>query len=206
MKLAAHQIFLVLSLLLIAQHGLASPHEKLDAIKIIIDKDVVTVSQFNQRIDQTKMSMQAQGQAFDEAALAEDVQDQLIVESLQLQIAERSGIQISNQQLDEALNDTARRNQLSLAQLKVQIESEGQDYHEFRENMRRQMLIQHVQQGHIRSKVNITDKEVDNYLATPAGKNITEDSYDVSYITYPLAGDASEQDVAKGEQALKTLR
>lgn len=202
----ALQLLTALSLFIFASISFAEPHESLDAIKIIIDKDVITVSQFNRRFEKAKRTMLEQGQAIDEEELALEVQDQLIIESLQLQMAERSGIEISNQQLGESLNDTARRNQLSLTQLKESIESEGQDYNEFRENMRRQMLIQHVQHGHIRSQVQITDKEVDNYLATPAGKVLTEESYDVSYITYPLASNASDADTAKGKNALAALQ
>ena len=200
------QTFFILQLCIISSASLASSPEKLDAIKIIIDKDVITLSQFNKRIDQAKANMAAQGQNMDEEALNLEVQDQLIVESLQLQIAERSGINISNQQLGESLNETARRNRLTLAQLKEQIESEGQSYNDFRENTRRQMLIQNVQHGHIRSKVNITDKEVDNYLASPAAKNITEESYDVSFITFPIASNATDKDIEVGKQALNALQ
>ena len=196
----------LLSLIFLSSLSLANPQETLDAIKIIVDKDAITVSQFNQRMEQAKLAAAAQGNTLDESIMIREVGNQLIVESLQLQIATRSGIHISNQQLGEALNDTARRNQLSLAELKAQIENEGQSYTQFRDNMRQQMLVQHVQQGHIRSQVNITDKEVDNYLSSPAGKSITEESYDVSFITYPISSNASPAEVDSGKASLTQLQ
>ena len=132
------KLWLIALTIAFAAPCLANQPENLDAIKIIVDKDVITVAQFNERMEQTRLTMQSQGKAFDKELAADDIQDQLIVESLQLQIAERSGIVISSKQLADSLNDTARRNQLTLAQLKLEIEKEGQSYNDFRENTRRQ--------------------------------------------------------------------
>lgn len=206
MKIVVKQLWLIVIAVSYALTSLANQPENLDAIKIIVDKDVITVAQFNQRMNQTRLTLQSQGKTFDEEQATKEIQEQLIVESLQLQIAERSGIVISSKQLTESMNDTARRNQLTLAELKLAIEKEGQSYDEFRDNMRRQMLIQNVQQGHIRSQVNVSDKEVDNYLATPDGEALTQESYDVSFITYPLASGSSAESVATAEQALIKLR
>ncbi len=201
-RLSTFGLALTLSLSSIA----AQAYETLDAIKIIVNKDVITLNEYNQRFEETKVNLRNQGQNVPEEEMAKEVENQLILESLQLQIAERSGLRISSQQLTEAVNDIARRNKITLPELKAKLESEGQNYQMFRDRIRKDMMIQQVQQGHLRSQVTISEKEVDDFLQTANGKALTEEAYDVSYLTYPLSSSASDEAIEQAKQALLQLR
>ena len=181
-------------------------YETLDAIKIIVNKDVITLNEYNLRLAETKTNLSNQGQIVAAQEIAEEVENQLILESLQLQLAERSGLSISNQQLTEAIADIARRNKITLSELKIKLESEGQNYAMFRERIRKDMTIQQVQQGHLRAKVNISEKEVDDFLQSASGKALTEEAYDVSYLTYPLDSSSSPESIEKAQLTLVKLR
>jgi len=178
----------------------------IDAVKIIVDKDVITLAEYQQRIAEAKLSLAQQGQVVSDKEIEENVQEQLIVESLQLQIADRSGFTISNEELSAALTDIAARNHLDLEGLKNKIESEGQNYIDFRERIRKDILIQQIQQGHLRSKVQISDKEVDNYLGSAAGKKLTQESYDISFISYPLNSNASDKEDKQAKRFMEKLK
>ena len=84
--------------------------------------------------------------------------EKLIIDELQLQLADRAGIKISDAELNETFIRIAKNNQMELEEFINYINSQGEQYEDLREDIRRQMLIQRVQQGRVSSEVQITDK------------------------------------------------
>ena len=180
--------------------------QTLDAIKIVVNKDVITEAQFEARLQETKANLQTRGQLPSEAEIEEQVSNQLILESLQMQMAERGGLRISNQELTTAISDIAQRNGLSLEGLKNELEADGKDYQAFRERIRKDMIIQNVQQGSLRGKVNVSEQQVDNYLASSEGQRLTEESYDLSFLTLALASNSDAATIAAAKKTMQALK
>ena len=105
--------------------------------------------------------------------------DRLILDSIQLQLADRYGVRIPDLQLDESMTRLAQRNGLSLEQFRVALEQSGQSYAIARESLRDDLAIQRVQQGNVMRNINITEQEIDNFLATEEGETLTQPEYRV---------------------------
>lgn len=141
--------------------------ETLDRIAVIVDDGVLMESQIDfalseiiKRYDQQnipKPSMEI---------LKEQTIEKLIIDELQLQMAERAGIRISDTELNNTIARIASSNGMTLEQFISYLSTEGESYDVLRENVKKEMTIQRIQRGRVGSMINITDKEFDAFLAT----------------------------------------
>jgi peptidyl-prolyl cis-trans isomerase SurA len=181
--------------------------QELDRIIAIVDDDVITASELQNRLASIQKNLKAQNQAMPPAnELHEQILEHLIVNSLQLQMANRAGVRISDEELSETLTNIANQNKMSLDQFREALKKEGTPYPVMREQIREEMLIKRVQQGNIARKVQITEQEIDNYLESEEGKSRTAPSYLVEHLLLPLAQDANEEKTALYTAYMKQLR
>jgi peptidyl-prolyl cis-trans isomerase SurA len=141
--------------------------ETLDRIAVIVDDGILMESQIDfalseiiKRYDQQnipKPSMEV---------LKEQTIEKLIVDELQLQMAERAGIRISDTELNNTIARIASSNGMTLEQFISYLSTEGESYDVLRESVKKEMTIQRIQRGRVGSMINITDKEFDAFLAT----------------------------------------
>ena len=152
----------------------------LDGVIAIIDDDVVLASQLQSRLKQVEANIKKSGQnAPPMAQIQREILDQLILESIQIQMAYRAGVRISDEQLNQSMQRIANQNRMSLLEFKTALEADGLSYNATREQIRREMLIQRVQQGNVNQRVQITNQEIKNFLASEEGQNMTAAEYRV---------------------------
>ena len=141
--------------------------EVLDRIAIIVDDGVVMESQVKNTIREITIRYDDQGlQKPPDDVIKEQVQEKLIIEELQLQMADRAGVKISDAELNVTMNRLATNNQMSLEEFIAFIEENEDSYEELREQMRREMRIQRIQRGRVNSSIDITENEFEAFLAT----------------------------------------
>ena len=141
--------------------------EILDRVAIIVEEGVVLESQVNYMLENIKKRYQEQGSPMPpREALLNQVQERLIIEELQLQMARRAGIKVGDGELNQAFENIAQTNGLSLDEFIKTLELEGASYEELRSQVRKEMIIQRVQRGKVGNEVNITEQELDGFLAT----------------------------------------
>ena len=151
-----------------------------DGIIAIVDDDVVLASQFQNRLRQVEANIKKSGkQAPPMEKIQREILDQLILESIQIQMSYRAGVRISDEQLNQSMQGIASQNRMSLLDFKAALEADGLSYAATREQIRREMLIQRVQQGNVNQRVQITDQEIKNFLASEEGQNLTAAEYRV---------------------------
>ena len=92
--------------------------------------------------------------------MRETVVEQLILDELQLQIADRVGIKISDEELNLTLKTLAQQNNLSLEDFISFVENQGDSYAQLREDVRKGLKIQRVQRGRIQNKISITKRKL----------------------------------------------
>ena len=126
--------------------------------------------------------------------LIRETLDRLILDSIQLQLANRYGVRIPDQQLDEAMTRLAQQNNLTLEQFRTALEQSGQSYAAAREGLRDDLAIQRVQQGNVMRNINISEQEIDNFLTTEEGEAMTQPEYRVvqALLSISRGEDASE--------------
>ena len=141
--------------------------EVLDRIAIIVDDGVVMESQIKNTIEDIIGRYEDQNLEKPPQNIIEDqVSEKLIIEELQLQMADRAGIKISDAELNITMGRLASNNQMTLEGFISFIEENGDSYEDLREEMRREMRIQRIQRGRVNSSIDITEKEFEAFLAT----------------------------------------
>ena len=141
--------------------------EVLDRIAIIVGEGVVLESQVNNMLENIKTRYQEQGAPMPpQEVMLEQVQERLIIEELQLQMGRQAGIRVGDGELNQAFENIAQSNGLSLESFIETLEAEGESYEELRSQVRKEMIIQRVQRGKVGREVNITEQELDGFLAT----------------------------------------
>ena len=158
---------LFLTLYLLSSTILYAKIEVLDRIAVIVDDGVIMESQITKTLADVSKRYDDQNIPSPPAdILLEQVTEKLIIEELQLQMADRAGVRISDAELNLTLSRLAANNQLSLEEFVVFVEENGDSYEDLREQMRREMRIQRIQRGRVNSSIDITEKEFESFLAT----------------------------------------
>lgn len=184
-----------------------SDEQPLDRIVAIVDEDVVLASELRARTQQALQAIRSNDQeAPPMEALQREILDRLILESLQLQMAERAGVRISDAQLNEAMGRIAEQNGVSLEQFAQSLDQQGMSYAAAREQVRREMLLQRVQQGNVSQRIQITDQEIDNFLDSAEGRTMTAPEFRVLHALLPVSEDADSGRVTEAQVQAQRLR
>ncbi len=158
-----------LALALIAGSAFA---QELDRVAVIVNDGVVLESDIQQKMSEFKKNATLNGQKIpSDEVLREDILDQLIVSELQLQIADKVGIKISDEELNVTVKRLAQQNNLDIEAFIKVVEERGDSYSELREEIRKSLKINRVQQGRIQNKIQISREELDNFLNTEEAQN-----------------------------------
>ena len=146
----------------------------------IVDEDIILSSEVRDRVQQVQATLEQRGMAVPEMSiLMSETLDRLILESIQLQLAERYGIKIPDAQLDQALQRMAAQNGMNMSQFRDTLQANGQSYIQMREAIRDELAIQRVQQGSVMRDIAITDREIENFMTTEEGKELMQPEYRV---------------------------
>ena len=198
---------LALALLLAAPQALAA--QLLDRIVAVVNDDVVLLSELEQEVKTVAAQLQQRNIPLpDQQILIRQVLERLIMQRLQLAVAERSGIRVDEATLNAAVKRIAEQNNLSLSQFRAALEAEGYDYAAFREGLRNEIVLARLHQRQAESRVHITPQEIDEFLASQSGSNT--DEYLVGHILISIPDQASaaqlQQARERAEQVLRALR
>ncbi len=185
--------------------------EVLDEIVAIVDDNIILRSELDERLQQVRANIAQSGQDVPDERIRREVMDIMILESLQLQMAERVGLRISDEQLNASMARIAAQNNLTLEQFRKALNESGTSYSSAREQIHREMLLQQVQRGNVNQRIQITDQEIANYLESDEGRKRTAPEYHFAHILVATSSDASNSEIesAKAQankiyQALKT--
>ena len=160
----------------------------LETIIAVVDNDVILASEFERSLQETKqrISRRSSGQLPPADLLEQQVLEQLIVDSIQLQRALASGIRINDEKVEQAIGMMAQQNNLSLSDFRQAISQQGVSYAMFREEMRKNLLINEFRQRVVNDRIDVTNEEIDNFLALE--ENIAEPEFRFWHVSIPSQG------------------
>ncbi len=184
-----------------------SAKQALDRVAAQINDDIIMESEVAERIEVVKLQILDSGRPLPpEHVLTQQVIEQLVVEELQIQLAQRAGIRISDQELNQSVSNIAQKSGMTLEQFKAALEEEGTNYSSARAQIKREMIISRVRQNQVNRRIKITDQEVKAFLASDEGKEKISPEYQIAHITVPVSSRAAPEVVAeKRKEALKVL-
>ena len=204
---------LALSLVAGASAGAQSPPRiiELDRIVAIVNDDVIVESELESRVETVRAQMLDAGtQPPLEGVLRRQVLERLVLDRLQLQLAERAGLRIDEETLNQSVAAIAAQNQLSLREFRDILELDGYDFAKFREEVRAEMLISRLRQSQVDNRVRVSQQDIDNYLATVSRQGGEATAFHLGHILISVPEAASPEEVerarARAEETIDELR
>lgn len=177
-----------------------------DGIAATVNNDIVLQSELDARVQTVFNNLRSTGQPVPPlSVLRESLLEQLILENIQLQMASRSGMRVSDAELNEAMEQVAAQNSMDLLQFKVALEAQGLSYADVREQIRRELLLRGLQQNMVNPRVHITNQAIDNFFLSQEGKALVSLDYRVLHALIPTASDATQAAVALAQEQAETL-
>lgn len=183
--------------------------ETLDRIVAVVNDSVVLQSELDQAMHDTQSQIKGRGVAVPaEDVLRPQVLERVIVTRLQTQRAQQAGIRVDDRELNDVLNNIARQNKMTLAQLADSVKEDGMDFLNVREQIRDEVLINRLRQKEVESRIQVTDQDVDLYLANQSASDNVE--YHLAHILVSIPDGASsderDQRRTKAQGLLKRIR
>lgn len=188
-----------------------SANSPIDAIAVIVNDEVITQRELNERVATIVQRMQQQKVALPDAAeLRKQVLERMIVERAQLQLAKEMGVRVDDNMLDRAIARIAEQQKLSVQQLRNQMEKEGTTFAAFREEIREEIVMQRLREYEVDNKINISEAEVDNFIAAEKAAASEQFELNISQIMVRIPENASPDVIAqrqkRAEEVARQLR
>jgi peptidyl-prolyl cis-trans isomerase SurA len=138
--------------------------------------------------------------------IRKQVLDRLILQEIQVQRAGRLGVQVPDEMLNEALRDVAERNKIPFEQMPATLEAQGVDYASYRDEMRREIMMQMLRQRDVLPRIYVSPRELEQALERDASQAGVNTEYDVSHILLSLPESATVEEMAKVEDLARDIR
>ncbi|NQZ25842.1 MAG: peptidylprolyl isomerase SurA [Colwellia sp.] len=197
MKNTIKTILLVSSLIVSAVSPVHANEELLDRVAAIVNSGVVLESEVNDLLASIKQQAKSNNQELpSDKALRIQVMDKLINDSLLSQMGQRMGIQISDAQLDQTLNNMAKDDKMTLAQFRQKVIDEGSSYEKYRENVRTELISGEVSRNSVRRRIFVSPQEIDNLLNIMKEQTSNNVEYHLGHILIEFPANASQEDLA----------
>ena len=170
--------------------------ELIDRVVAVVDSGVIMESQLNSRVEEILIRLKNDKAELPPLNLLEEqVLDRLIIEEIQLQLADRAGIKISDSELNQTLSRVSSQNNLSLEEFRLKLEAEGTSYKSFRDTIKKELIIQRVQRGKVGAKIDISEQELENFINSEEGRTQLAEQYNVQHILLPVKSGLSEIEI-----------
>lgn len=174
------------------------PTVPVNGIAIVVNDDVITKHEIQERTQMIEQRLRAQGVALPpQAELHRQIVERMIVEKAQLQLARDLGLKVDDTMLDRAIARIAEQNKLSVQAFRDQLEKEGLSYALFRENLRDDILTQRVLEREVDSKVQVSESEVDNYLSAQKENKQNNEELEIAQILIRIPENTTPEALAK---------
>ncbi len=178
----------------------------LDRIVAVVNDGVVLASELDAQVEMITAQLRAQGTRLPPPdVVREQVLENLVVQQVQLQRAERLGIRIGDEQLNATLQRIAASNGISLSDLPQAMAMEGLDYRLYREQVRRELTIEALRQRDVVAKIAVTEREIQRWLEREDATAEERTEYDISQILVALPRDVSVGEAAAAEARVNDL-
>jgi len=188
-----------------------APRETLESVVAVVNSDVITRTELDNRLRTVKQQLEQQHAPLpSEATLEKQVLDRMILSSLQLQLADRTGVRVDDDTLNRTIARIAEENKMSLGEFRSALERDGYDFASFREDIRKEIIISRVQQRQIADRIMVSEQEIDNFLSTQKAQGNAGEELRLAHILVAVPDAASPERIRaareRAEGILKDLQ
>jgi peptidyl-prolyl cis-trans isomerase SurA len=174
--------------------------ELLDSVSVIVDQGVVLESQITELITVVKRNAALNDQTLpSDRALRTQAIEKLIVDNLQMQMAERMGIRISDPQLEQTIGNIAKGENMDIAEFRKKVAQEGVTYDVYREEIRKELILGEVRRANVRRRVYITEQEIANLVKLIDEQGDQQAEFNLGHILIEFPPEPTDEDIAKAK-------
>jgi peptidyl-prolyl cis-trans isomerase SurA len=177
-----------------------------DFIVAVVDNEPIT----NQEVNRLASMADPAAAQLGRSNLLLEAMETLIDEAAQLGIAKQYGIQISAEELAQAIEKTAQRNQMSIEQMQLRLQEQNLSWEQYRSQVRRQMQLQKVREKEVNARIRIQDYEVDDFLQKTNNAANPNADINIAHILFELpenpTGDQVARQLTKADEVMRKLK
>jgi len=203
LKNALVSLSLVTSCLMAPLQSVKAEDQLIDRVVAVVDDRIILKSQLNAKMFEQAQQLEAQNIPLPDAGtLQRKVLDNMILEAVQLNRAKLLGLSVTDDEVNERMEQIAKRNNMNLLELRNRLNIEKPEgFKQLREEIKKQTLIQKLREAEIVSRVQITDGEISNYLKRQSLSDANQE-LDLFHILISLPQSPSP---AERQKALNTI-
>jgi peptidyl-prolyl cis-trans isomerase SurA len=183
----------------------------IDAIRVVVNDEVITRNEVRGRVAQIVQRLRAQNAQLPPASdIERQVIEAMIVERAQLQLAKEMGVRVVDRELDAAIGRIAEGQKMSVQDMRNQMEKEGLTFAAFREEIRNEIMLQRLREHEVDAKIQVSDAEVDTYLAAEKAAASEKVELDIAQILVGIPANATPEQIAarraRADEVARQLR
>jgi peptidyl-prolyl cis-trans isomerase SurA len=177
---------------------LSSTGVLLDRVAAVVNDGIVLRSDVEDQLQLVSQRIQQAGQQLPPRnVLRQQVLERLVLQELQMQRADRLGIRVTDEAVNQTLADVAGRNNIKFSDLPAALESQGIDYRDYRDEVRREMTMQALRQRDVLARVYVSPREVDQCIAKRKASPNADNEFNLAHILVAIPSTADERQVAE---------
>lgn len=179
---------------------------ELDYIVALVNKDVITNIELNRKVDEISRQLRAKNTQIPEPSiLRRQILEKLIIDQIQLQLAHRTGIRISDENLNQVIDNFAKSNNMDLDTFRKTLESEGYNFAYFREEMRKDMIITQLRKREIENQTFVSEQEVEKQLASMENRAQLDNEFHLAQILIPIPESARPEEIDAAAEKVQQI-
>jgi len=189
-----------------AADELSETGEFIDGVVAIVNEGIVLRSEFNEQLATIRQRAIAQGVPLPPAdVLEEQIMERLILKEIQLQRADRIGLEISDAMLNDSIRMIAEQNGWSFDEMPVKLAEDGLEYAQFRRSLRDEITLEQLRRIEVGQSINVSEREVTQCIADLEGNVVVNSEFELSHIRLSFSENASADEIREVETLANSI-
>ncbi|ECF6754822.1 peptidylprolyl isomerase SurA [Salmonella enterica subsp. enterica serovar Saintpaul] len=196
---------LLLGIAMIANTSFAAP-QVVDKVAAVVNNGVVLESDVDGLMQSVKLNAGQAGQQLpDDATLRHQILERLIMDQIILQMGQKMGVKITDEQLDQAIANIAKQNNMTMDQMRSRLAYDGLNYSTYRNQIRKEMIISEVRNNEVRRCITVLPQEVDALAKQIGTQNDASTELNLSHILIALPENPTSEQVNDAQRQAESI-
>ncbi|ECO9064765.1 peptidylprolyl isomerase SurA [Salmonella enterica] len=196
---------LLLGIAMIANTSFAAP-QVVDKVAAVVNNGVVLESDVDGLMQSVKLNAGQAGQQLpDDATLRHQILERLIMDQIILQMGQKMGVKITDEQLDQAIANIAKQNNMTMDQMRSRLAYDGLNYSAYRNQIRKEMIISEVRNNEVRRRITVLPQEVDALAKQIGTQNDASTELNLSHILIALPENPTSEQVNDAQRQAESI-
>ena len=180
----------------------------LDQAIVIIENDVITQSEFEKKLGFIISQYKVSGNSLprDRSAMHEQVLDKMINTRLQLNYAEKMGLEFKEWMVDKSMENIAKNSGTTLSEFRNKMIEQGIDYNLYRNEVKENLITREIQRRIVADRVKISKKEIDDFIEHKSHIFKENNQYKISSILISVPETPSEDEKLSAKNKIKMIQ